>query len=73
MPDFLERKLEREAEAKGKSGRQEDAYVYGTMNNMGAMHGNKITAKGRRMEREHADKTKKKRQPGARLRLSSLT
>lgn len=54
MPKFLEDKLRGEYAAKGKSGRALDHAVYGTMNNIGAMHGNKITAKGKRMERKHA-------------------
>jgi hypothetical protein len=41
------------AAKKGKRGRAADRYVYGTMNNMGAMHGNKVTAKGRQMQRKH--------------------
>ena len=56
MPNFLESKLQDEAAKLGKSGRDADRYVYGAMNNMGAMHGNKITAKGRSMERKHAAK-----------------
>ena len=53
MPKFLHDKLAREAAAKGKTGRAADRYVYGAMNNMGAMHGNKETAKGARMEAKH--------------------
>lgn len=53
MPDFLESKLKTEAAAKGFSGRQADRYVYGAMNNLGAMHGNQETAKGRRMDAKH--------------------
>ena len=56
MPKFLEDRLKREAAAKGLKGRKADAYVWGTMNNLGAVHGNKITAKGRRMEQAHEDK-----------------
>lgn len=48
MPDFLEKKL------KAEYGNNDRA-VYGTMNNIGAMHGNKITAKGRQMEAKHAN------------------
>lgn len=62
MPDFLERKLA----ANVPAGVDRDRYVYGAMNNMGAMRGNKITAKGRRMEKKHAEKV------GSRLKLSSL-
>lgn len=53
MPKFLEKVLERSAEKKGYSGDRADAYVYGTMNNIGAMHGNKETEKGRAMEKKH--------------------
>lgn len=53
MPKFLEDKLKREAARKGKRGRAAARYVYGGLNNMGAMHGNRITAKGRAMERKH--------------------
>lgn len=53
MPDFLEQKLQSGAAKKGFSGRRADRYVYGAMNKMGAMHGNKITAKGRAMEAKH--------------------
>jgi hypothetical protein len=56
MPQFLESKLKKEASAKGKSGREADHYVYGALNNMGAMHGNKETAKGKAMDAKHAAK-----------------
>lgn len=56
MPNFLENKLAAEAAKKGKTGRAADAYVYGTMNAIGAMHGNKETAKGREMEKKHEEK-----------------
>lgn len=46
MPDFLEKKL------KAEYGSNKHA-IYGTMNKIGAMHGNKITSKGRAMERKH--------------------
>jgi hypothetical protein len=49
MPKFLEDKLRKEY------GNNPHA-IYGTMNKTGAMHGNKITAKGRRMEAKHARK-----------------
>lgn len=54
MPNFLEAKLEQGAEKHGFSGKRADRYVYGAMNRMGAMHGNKITSKGKAMERKHA-------------------
>ena len=61
MPAFLEKKLRAEGRKKGLSGDRLDAYVYGGMNNMGAMHGNKVTALGRRMEKKHkADAARKK-------------
>lgn len=63
MPKFLEDKLR----ANVPTGVDADRYVYGAMNNMGAMRGNKITAKGRRMEKKHAEKMR------SRLRMSSLT
>ena len=47
MPDFLEAKLKKEYP--GNPGA-----VYGTMNKLGAMKGNKITAKGKQMEKKHA-------------------
>jgi hypothetical protein len=46
MPDFLERKLRAEY---GNDPRA----IYGTMNKLGALKGNKITPKGRAMERKH--------------------
>ena len=56
MPKFLERALRGEAAKKGKTGREADRYVYGAMNNIGAMHGNKETPKGREMAKKHASK-----------------
>ena len=53
MPVFLEKALQAAAAAKGKKGKEADRYVYGTMNNMGAMRGNKETAKGAAMQRKH--------------------
>ena len=46
MPQFLEDKL------KAEYGNNPHA-IYGTMNKIGAMHGNKETAKGVEMERKH--------------------
>jgi hypothetical protein len=60
MPKFLEQRLRREAAAKGKTGDEADRYVYGTMNNLGAMHGSKETAKGRAMQEKHDEDTMKK-------------
>lgn len=49
MPKFLEAKLKKEYP--GNPGA-----VYGTMNKLGAMHGNKITKKGIAMEKKHEAK-----------------
>lgn len=38
--------LKKSAAKKGYKGRRADAYVYGTLNNIGLMHGNKPTKKG---------------------------
>ncbi len=51
MPKFLEDKLRAEY---GNN----PAAIYGTMNKLGAMHGNKETAKGREMEKKHEAKMK---------------
>ena len=59
MPKFLEDKLKSEAAKKGKTGKAANRYVYGAMNNMGAMRGNKETAKGARMAAKHKRDTKK--------------
>lgn len=54
MPAFLEKKL------KAEYGDNPHA-VYGTMNKIGAMRGNKITKKGREMEKKHRAKKHKRR------------
>ena len=46
MPKFLEEKL------RAEYGDNPHA-IYGTLNKVGAMHGNKETAKGRAMQRKH--------------------
>ena len=51
MPKFLEEKLSKEY------GGDKHA-IFGTMNKIGAMHGNKETAKGVSMERKHNAKMK---------------
>lgn len=51
MPKFLEKKLEKEY------GNNKHA-IYGTMNKLGLMKGNKETAKGRKEEKEHEAKSK---------------
>jgi len=53
MPEFLEKKLASSARKKGLKGRRAKQYIYGAMNNLGAMHGNQETAKGAEMERKH--------------------
>ena len=57
MPEFLEAKLKAEYRAKGKKGRALAHAVYGTLNAIGAMHGNKVTAKGERMQAKHDQDT----------------
>lgn len=54
MPKFLEDKLKAEYPGNNHA-------VYGTLNKIGAMHGNKETAKGRQMEAKHAADMKKKK------------
>lgn len=53
MPKFLEDKLKAKAAEKGLKGKRAQRYVFGAMNNMGAMHGNQETAKGAAMEAKH--------------------
>jgi hypothetical protein len=53
MPKFLENALRHAAKKKGLSGEDANSYVYGAMNNMGAMHGSQETAKGAEMEEKH--------------------
>lgn len=53
MPAFLEAALQKGAAKAGLSGRQADRYVYGAMNRMGAMRGNRETPKGRAMQAKH--------------------
>ncbi len=52
MPKFLEKQLRKEY---GNN----PGEIYGTMNKIGAMHGNKETAKGAAMEAKHEAKIKK--------------
>ena len=54
MPRFLEDKLKKEYP-------NNPGAVYGTMNAIGAMHGNKETEKGREMEKKHFSDVAKKR------------
>lgn len=51
MPQFLEEKLKKEYPNNPHA-------VYGTMNRIGAMKGNKETAKGREMQAKHDRKFK---------------
>ncbi len=53
MPKFLEQQLEKSADKKGFTGKRKARYVYGGMNNLGAMRGNKETPKGAAMQRKH--------------------
>jgi len=53
MPKFLEDKLKKEYG-------DNPGAIYGTMNKIGAMHGNKETAKGREMEVKHKRDMKKR-------------
>ena len=53
MPKFLETTLRKAAATKGLKGESADRYVYGAMNNMGAMRGNKETPKGASMQKKH--------------------
>ena len=57
MPEFLERKLKREYGSSSK-------IPYKVMNRMGAMRGNKITRKGKRMEAKHKRGMKRKSRRG---------
>ena len=41
-----EKALVSSADSKGLSGKRADAYVYGTLNNIGLKKGNKTTARG---------------------------
>ena len=50
MPKFLEDRLKKEY--------GDNPRVYGTMNKIGAMRGNKETSKGRKMEKKHNRDTK---------------
>lgn len=58
MPQFLEDRLKTEAARRGFTGKRLAHYVYGAMNNIGAMHGSKETAKGRNMQAKHNRKMK---------------
>lgn len=51
-PRFLEKELRKEYG-------DNDRAIYGTMNKIGAMKGNKETAKGKRMKKKHEGRTHK--------------
>ncbi len=53
MPKFLEDKLKKEYPGNPSA-------VFGTMNKIGAVHGNKETALGRQMEKKHEAKVGRK-------------
>ncbi len=53
MPNFLIAKLKKEYP-------NNPGAVYGTLNNLGAMKGNKETAKGKAMDKKHERDVKKK-------------
>jgi len=60
MPKFLEDKLRAEYPGNPHA-------VFGTMNKLGAMHGNKETAKGRAMQAKHDAKATPAVATGSRL------
>ena len=53
MPQFLEDTLKKAARSKGLKGDDADRYIYGTLNNLGAMRGNVETPKGAAMQAKH--------------------
>ncbi len=55
MPQFLENDLQSAGRKRGLTGKRLQHYVYGAMNNIGAMHGSQETAKGAEMERKHEE------------------
>jgi hypothetical protein len=59
VPKFLENALRHEGKRKGLAGKHLERYIYGGMNNIGAMRGSKETAKGAAMERKHESDQKK--------------
>ena len=68
MPKFLEKILERSAAKKGLCGKDAKGYVFGAMNNAGAMKGSKETPKGAAMQRKHD--AKQEAQAAPKLRKS---
>ncbi len=71
MPAFLEADLRAEAAKKGLKGRAADRYVYGGLNRIGAMHGNRETAKGAAMQAKHERDAKRPLRAAARAHIHS--
>lgn len=67
MPKFLEDKLKKQYPGN-------DSAVYGTLNKLGYMHGNKETASGRAAQAKHDAKTrpKKNRRPTTSEKMRSF-
>lgn len=61
MPEFLESALRHHAKKKGLTGEHADNYVFGALNNLGAMDGSEETPKGRAMQAKHDADMKGKR------------
>lgn len=59
MPAFLENALRKSGKKKGLKGQKLEAYVYGGMNDIGAMKGSKETTKGKNMQKKHNSDMKK--------------
>lgn len=53
MPAFLEQALKKAAAKKGLSGKKANSYIYGALNNMGAMRGNQETLFGAHLQAKH--------------------
>lgn len=64
MPKELEKSLAKAAKKKGLKGKRKAAYIYGTMNNMGVMKGNKMTKKGKKMDAKEMTKKMEKKHHG---------
>ena len=56
MPKAMENKLRAEGRKKGLTGKKLDAYVYGTMNKLGLMKGNKEVKKPKRKSKTKKSK-----------------
>ncbi len=59
MPKFLENALRHEYSKRGLTGKRLQHAIYGSMNNIGALHGSRETEKGAEMERKHESDQKK--------------